>query len=120
MIKSDLQRSDAHLTSTADVGRRIRNDIVAGQLGLGDRITIDALSTRYQVSHMPVREALRDMDLEERLMREATPWEYMSNTTFCTSINLIWPRGCGPGVRDICFRKFFTSSRGNGPDAICF
>ena len=61
MIKSDLQRSDAHLTSTADVGRRIRNDIVAGQLGLGDRITIDALSTRYQVSHMPVREALREL-----------------------------------------------------------
>jgi len=26
------------------------------------------------------------MGLEERLMREATPWEWMGNTTFCTSL----------------------------------
>jgi len=42
----------------------MRNDIVAGLLGLGDRITIDALATRYEVSHMPVREALRELQGE--------------------------------------------------------
>ena len=31
-------------------------------------------------------ETLRDMGLEDRLMREATPWELMGNTTFCTSL----------------------------------
>ena len=64
MIKSGIGRSEAKLTTTVDVGRRIRNDIVAGLLGLGDRITIDALSTRYEVSHMPVREALRELQGE--------------------------------------------------------
>ena len=64
MIKSGLQSSTGRSTSAVDVGRRIRNDIVAGLLGLGDRITIDALSTRYEVSHMPVREALRELQGE--------------------------------------------------------
>src|SRR5689334_10367071 len=64
MIKSLLPSPEGRSTSAVDVGRRIRNDIVAGLLGLGDRITIDALSTRYEVSHMPVREALRELQGE--------------------------------------------------------
>ncbi len=31
-------------------------------------------------------ETTRDMGVEDRLMREATPWELMGNTTFCTSL----------------------------------
>ena len=44
-----------------DVRRRIREDIVAGRLRLGSRVTIDDLASRYGVSHMPIREALREL-----------------------------------------------------------
>ena len=52
------------LTSNLDIGLRIRDDIVSGTLPFGARITIDALATRYGVSHMPVREALRELQGE--------------------------------------------------------
>lgn len=51
-------------TNTLGIGLRIRDDIVAGELRFGERITIDALATRYGVSHMPVREALRELQGE--------------------------------------------------------
>ena len=41
-------------TSNLDIGLRIRDAIVAGDLQFGARITIDALATRYGVSHMLV------------------------------------------------------------------
>ncbi|MBK7081748.1 MAG: GntR family transcriptional regulator [Betaproteobacteria bacterium] len=43
-----------------DIGLRIRDDIIAGVLKFGERVTMEALAIRYGVSHMPVREALRD------------------------------------------------------------
>ena len=41
---------------------------------------------RAHITNQRTMETLRDMGLEERLMREATPWEWMGNTTFCTSL----------------------------------
>jgi 2,4-dichlorophenol 6-monooxygenase len=41
---------------------------------------------RAHITNQRTMEALRDVGLEERLMREATPWEFMGNTTFCTSL----------------------------------
>ncbi|RYG88454.1 FAD-binding protein [bacterium] len=41
---------------------------------------------RAHITNQRAMETLRDMGLEEALMREATPWEYMGNTTFCTSL----------------------------------
>ena len=41
---------------------------------------------RAHITNQRTMETLRDMGLEERLMREATPWPLMSNTTFCTSL----------------------------------
>jgi len=41
---------------------------------------------RAHITNQRTMETLRDMGLEERLMREATPWESMGNTTFCTSL----------------------------------
>lgn len=38
----------------------MRRDLVSGALGAG-RLTIDSLAARYGVSHMPVREALREL-----------------------------------------------------------
>ncbi|MGY1713306.1 FAD-dependent oxidoreductase [Geodermatophilus sp. SYSU D01106] len=41
---------------------------------------------RAHITNQRTMEAMRDVGLEERLLREATPWEYMGNTTFCTSL----------------------------------
>ena len=43
----------------ASIEQRLRNDIVAGALPFGSRLIIEDLATRYGVSHMPIREALR-------------------------------------------------------------
>jgi DNA-binding GntR family transcriptional regulator len=43
----------------SDILNRLRNDIVAGDYAFGARLVIEDLATRYGVSHMPVREALR-------------------------------------------------------------
>src|SRR3954462_5558833 len=53
-----------NITAIGNVALRIRDDVVAGNLGFGERLTIDALATRYDVSHMPVREALRELQGE--------------------------------------------------------
>jgi DNA-binding GntR family transcriptional regulator len=49
------------LPRIVDVPERIRHEIVAGILPFGGRVTIDELASRYGVSHMPVREALREL-----------------------------------------------------------
>src|SRR3978361_2338851 len=41
---------------------------------------------RAHITNQRTMETLRDMGVEQRLMREATPWEFMGNTTFCTSL----------------------------------
>jgi 2,4-dichlorophenol 6-monooxygenase len=41
---------------------------------------------RSHITNQRTMEVLRDVGVEERLMGEATPWELMSNTTFCTSL----------------------------------
>ncbi|MCZ2824624.1 MULTISPECIES: FAD-dependent oxidoreductase [unclassified Modestobacter] len=41
---------------------------------------------RAHITNQRTMEVMRDMGLEERLMQEATPWEFMGNTTFCTSL----------------------------------
>src|SRR5258708_35793636 len=43
-------------------------------------------SPRAHITNQRTMEAMRDMGIEDSLMREATPWEYMGNTTFCTSL----------------------------------
>ncbi|WP_380165216.1 FAD-dependent oxidoreductase [Jannaschia sp. R86511] len=41
---------------------------------------------RAHITNQRTMETMRDMGLEQTLLREATPWEYMGNTTFCTSL----------------------------------
>ena len=43
-------------------------------------------SPRAHITNQRTMETMRDMGVEDVLMREATPWEYMGNTTFCTSL----------------------------------
>ena len=42
-----------------DVEQRLRNDIVSGAFAFGSRLIMEDLASRYGVSHMPIREALR-------------------------------------------------------------
>jgi DNA-binding GntR family transcriptional regulator len=53
-----------------DVEHRIREDIVAGELQFGSRVTIAELANRYGVSQMPIREALRALHGEGLLIIE--------------------------------------------------
>jgi DNA-binding GntR family transcriptional regulator len=48
-------------TATTEIADRLRQDIVSGALGLGTRVTLEALAGRYACGHMPVREALRQL-----------------------------------------------------------
>lgn len=43
-------------------------------------------SPRAHITNQRTMETMRDVGIEARLMREATPWELMGNTTFCTSL----------------------------------
>lgn len=51
-----------HETMAARVERAIKRDILDGLLSPGDRLRVAELSSRYGVSHIPVREALRQLE----------------------------------------------------------
>jgi DNA-binding GntR family transcriptional regulator len=55
---------DSLTTASITIRDRVRDDIVAGKLPFGSRLTLDLLATRYSVGHMPVREALRQLEGE--------------------------------------------------------
>ena len=44
------------------IKKAIISDLVGGVFQPGDHLTIDMLTTRYLVSHMPIREALRQLE----------------------------------------------------------
>ena len=51
-------------TASVAICDRIRDDIVSGALPFGSRLTLHGLATRYATGHMPVREALRQLQGE--------------------------------------------------------
>jgi DNA-binding GntR family transcriptional regulator len=53
-----------------DVYRRLRDDIVAGTLAPGERLSVPALAAQLQVSRSPVRDAVARL-VQERLATEA-------------------------------------------------
>lgn len=53
-----------------NVLQKIRDDLVSGFWSFGARLTIDELASRYGVSHMPIREALRELAGEGLLTME--------------------------------------------------
>jgi DNA-binding GntR family transcriptional regulator len=69
-MSKHLIKEGAAMAKIPDVRRNIREDIVAGRLGLGSRVTIDELASRYGVSHMPIREALRELHGEGLIVIE--------------------------------------------------
>lgn len=60
-----------HGAPPASIKSRICDDIVRGAFDPGTRLTIDMLATRYDSSHMPVREALRELAGEGLIRYEA-------------------------------------------------
>ena len=58
----NVSESIQHETMSARVERAMRRDIISGVLAPGGRLRVAALSTRYGVSHIPVREALRQLE----------------------------------------------------------
>ena len=54
----------AHLTKNAFVHQTLREAIIRGELPPGQRLVIDELARRYQVSIIPVREAIRFLQAE--------------------------------------------------------
>ena len=63
LIKTDPSRGRG-------IQHLIRADIITGVLPLGARLQIDDLAVRYGVSHMPVREALRELRGEGLVVME--------------------------------------------------
>jgi len=49
---------------TSAVAERLRDQIIRGEIPEGAQLRQDAIATQYQVSRIPVREALRQLDAE--------------------------------------------------------
>jgi DNA-binding GntR family transcriptional regulator len=58
------------MTLRLDVGQRLRGDILAGRIAFGARLTMEELALRYGSSHMPIREALRELQGEGLVVTE--------------------------------------------------
>ena len=62
MAEVKQARNGGGETSRAlNIAQQMRHEIIGGALPFGTRLRIDELATRYGVSHMPVREALREL-----------------------------------------------------------
>src|SRR5699024_5667265 len=63
--RTDPVGTDSEATAgRADVGIRIRNDIIQGRIAPGTKLREVALAERYAVSRIPIREALRSLEAE--------------------------------------------------------
>src|SRR5262250_1585664 len=49
---------------TSAVADKLRDQIIRGEIAEGTQLRQDAIATQYQVSRIPVREALRQLDAE--------------------------------------------------------
>jgi len=64
MTKTASDRAALNEPTYLRVKRAIIGDLIAHGFQPGDHLTIDMLTTRYNVSHMPIREALRQLEGE--------------------------------------------------------
>lgn len=65
MTASDASGADAVNATTANrVAAELRRRILHGQITPGSRLKLEELATQLDVSHMPVREALRELESE--------------------------------------------------------
>jgi DNA-binding GntR family transcriptional regulator len=62
---------DVASTMSARIERAIRKDILSGALAPGERLRVAELSARYGVSHIPVRDALRQLEGDRLVIIES-------------------------------------------------
>jgi DNA-binding GntR family transcriptional regulator len=62
---------DVASTMSARIERAIRKDILSGAIAPGDRLRVAELSARYGVSHIPVRDALRQLEGDRLVIIES-------------------------------------------------
>jgi DNA-binding GntR family transcriptional regulator len=62
---------DVARTMSTMVERAIRKDILSGAIAPGDRLRVAELSARYGVSHIPVRDALRQLEGDRLVIIES-------------------------------------------------
>jgi DNA-binding GntR family transcriptional regulator len=63
-VQPDVSQPALTATTPQRIAHRMRIEIAGGILAFGERMKIDDLATRYGVSHMPIREALRELEAE--------------------------------------------------------
>jgi DNA-binding GntR family transcriptional regulator len=66
-MNAPIQRGK-HKTTTVKLAELLREDIVAGRLASGARVTVADVAARYGVGQMPVREALQRLQGERLLV----------------------------------------------------
>src|SRR5450759_2164820 len=67
MSLSPTPTSDSAITRqslTSAVADKLRDQIIRGEISEGSQLRQDAIAAQYQVSRIPVREALRQLDAE--------------------------------------------------------
>lgn len=67
----DRQAVSAHDTIATRIEQAIRRDIITGVIAPGDRLRVAELSARYGASHIPVREALRQLEGDRLVIIES-------------------------------------------------
>ena len=92
-----------------DIQRLLRDDIISGSLPFGSRLRIDELATRYGVSHMPIREALRELHGEGLVVIEPNRGARVRSIDL--SFRYANPRLCGLYIRSRCHRARRTRVR---------
>lgn len=63
-MTNDQAELIARKTLADEVSERLRDDILSGTILPGDRILVRNLVKRFGVSHIPIREALRELEAE--------------------------------------------------------
>ncbi|MFC3125472.1 GntR family transcriptional regulator [Pseudoroseomonas globiformis] len=71
LLMESAVSGDVASTMSARIERAIRKDILSGAIAPGDRLRVAELSTRYGVSHMPVRDALRQLEGDRLVIIES-------------------------------------------------
>ena len=78
---SEIQRLKMiHATLIDHVAETLREEILSGAIEPGTRLRQDDIAQKLGVSHIPVREAFRQLGSEGLVRIEATPWRRRYST----------------------------------------
>ena len=66
-------------TNELTVYQKIRNDIISGELKKDEKITEAKLAKKYDVSRTPIREALKQLELEYFIKTHIFSYQQVKN-----------------------------------------